>query len=467
MLLTDWLLQEILRSDPFDQFFAICFSLFIGYLSINLIFLFWLYDCMSVCPCAFLALVAFISFSLCCKLLHAIIVAKCRSLNPFFVSPLPPGDDLRSVELLPVSNSRRVLCEPLIISKNRGEDKCASFGKSFDEVHRYERLSHTYQYLPERRVPVLRFNVGLSYRKAGFGGGVSSRGRHVDSASHVKSSPVELTDEVDLLCEQFAAMHLGASAQASALVQHQDEPSSLMPAATVSDDVDMQSLEEEADADSLAYQHNTASSSAGTPFPDRDVEMEDSFYDDSNQIPSAAAGEEGPVAMDIDGDSLSMDDHDQEQRQQQESSAGLHATAAMHAAAGLALMPPAQEQPLPEEDTPMQSADDFSDSDSDSGHEEISDAGIVEDSEHEQDVGDTTAFNALASAIAANMLPSLERSNDEDEDDDDEEVRVGADELENDDEASHLPPPQTTPAPTDEDIFAEIFASDSDSDSDG
>ena len=404
-----WLLQDFMLLDPWDQLLSIIFSLSIALIALagacnEQVFT---YD---GCLCAFLVLVTLFSFSVCCILLHTIIVAKCLSLGPFSVLPLPPCPDFDSVEPLVVSNSRRVLCIPPNVGKNQEEGKCPidylSFRNSFAKVNWYGRDGYYSRNISDT-VRMLGFELYISEDE--FGSGVSPHARKVESASRVKASPAEPTDEVDLLCEQFAAMHFGASAQASAYVQHQDEPSSLVPADTVSGAVGMPSLEDDADANSLAYQHSTPSSSTGRSFPDCDVEMGDSIFEDSNQIPSAAVGEVGPVAMDIMGDSLSMDNHAQEQRQQQYSSAGPHATVALHTAAALAFMSRAQEQSLPEEHTPVYGADDYSVSDS--GQEVIAAAAAVEDSEHVQDVGDSTASDALALAIAANMLPSLEQSN--------------------------------------------------------
>ena len=311
-----WLLQDFLLLDPCDQLLSFCVSLFIAFAALvgagdEYIYM---YD---RCFCAFLVLVALMSVSVCCILVHTIIAAKFMSLGPFSVSPLSPCPDFSFVEPRVVSNSRRVLCIPPNVGKNREEDKCPiddlSLRTSPAQVYRYER-PHCYYRGKPYEIRVQDNRLVLYDWKYPFGSGVSSHARKVESASYVKAPPAEPTDEVDLLCEQFAAMHFGASAQASALVQHQDEPSSLMPAAAVGDAVDMQLSEDEADSDSVAYQHNTASSSAGTPSPDCDVEMEDSIFEDFNQIPSAAA-REVPVAMDIDGDSLSMDNHAQEQRQ--------------------------------------------------------------------------------------------------------------------------------------------------------
>ncbi|KAG2215061.1 hypothetical protein INT45_006298 [Circinella minor] len=314
-----------------------------------------------------------------------------------------------------VSRLRRVLCEPPVVGKPREEEKSPI---------PYVKWNNNAARRDKRSLPSGRMNE--PGRKDVLGGAVEvyswadivrcnvlPRQRVADrKKSHKNTSPTVLPDAVDLLCEQFAAMDLGPSAQASAPVQHQDEPGSPMLVDIPCDDVQVQSWEDEADADSLALEGTFSSSSAGTAFPDCDVEMEDSFEDDSYVIPSAAAGEIGPVAMDIDGDSVSMDNGVQEREQQQEqqdSSVGFDATDAMETAAEMTFMSPAQEQSIPEEDTLVEGTDDDSD---DFSPEVITDTAAVEASEHVQDVGDSTAsIDALALAILANMLPPLEQSN--------------------------------------------------------
>ncbi|KAG2204488.1 hypothetical protein INT45_004812, partial [Circinella minor] len=305
-----------------------------------------------------------------------------------------------------VSRLRRVLCKPPVVGKTREEEKSPiPYVKWNNNVVRRDKRGGITDLDPVKvpGVGVEVYTWADRVRSTAF-----SRQRTVDrKKSQKNTSPTVLPDAVDLLCEQFAAMDLGPSAQASASAQHQDEPGSPMLVDIPCDDVQVQSWENEADADSLALDGTLFSSPTGTPFPDCDVEMEDSFVDDSNEIPSAAAGEIGPVAMDIDGDSVSMDSTVQElehQHVQQENTVGFDAAVVMHTAAALTFMSPAQEQSMPEENTLTNGTDNYSD---DFSPEIITDAAVVEASEHEQDVGDTTASDALAN----NMLPSLDQSN--------------------------------------------------------
>ncbi|KAG2222255.1 hypothetical protein INT45_010668 [Circinella minor] len=414
------LLEESFREEPFVTFGLAVFACYLALIAINVAYLYYVYCFPWFCFCAFLALVAFISFSSCCNSLRTFIVGQCLSLGPFSVSPLPPSPDFAFVapRHVEVSRLRRVLCEPPVMGKNREEEKSAIsyFNWNNNAVRRRDKGSLPFRHiLDSDPIDVLGVNVEV-YSWADIMRRINDFYRRQNDdrkKSHSKNtSPTVLPDPVDLLCEQFAAMDLGPSAQASASVQHQDEPASPMLVDVICDDVQVQSWEDEADADSLALTKTFSSSSAGTPFPDCDVEMEDSFENDSNEIPSAAAGEIGPVAMDIDGDSVSMDNRVQEQEQQQEqqqSSVGFDATDAMDTAAELAFMSPAQEQSIPDGHTPVVGTVDDSD---DFSPEVFADTAAVEASEHAQDVGDSTAsIDALALAILANMLPPLEQSN--------------------------------------------------------
>ncbi|KAG2216843.1 hypothetical protein INT45_009469 [Circinella minor] len=413
------LLEESFREEPFVTFGLAVFACYLALIAINIAYLYYVYYFPSFCFYALLALVAFISFSSCCNSLRTFIVGQCLSLGPFSVSPLPPCPDFAFVapRHVEVSRLRRVLCEPPVMGKNREEEKPAIsyFNWNNNAVRRRDKGSLPFRHiLDSDPIDVLGVDVEV-YSWADIMRRINDFYRRQNDdrkKSHSKNtSPTVLPDPVDLLCEQFAAMDLGPSAQASASVQHQDEPASPMLVDVICDDV-VQSWEDEADADSLALTNTFSSSSAGTPFPDCDVEMEDSFENDSNEIPSAAAGEIGPAAMDIDGDSVSMDNRVQEQEQQQEqqeSSVGFDATDAMDTAAELAFMSPAQEQSIPDGHTPVVGTVDDSD---DFSPEVIADTAAVEASEHAQDVGDSTAsIDALALAILANMLPPLEQSN--------------------------------------------------------
>ncbi|KAG2212780.1 hypothetical protein INT45_009007 [Circinella minor] len=414
------LLEESFREEPFVTFGLAVFACYLALIAINVAYLYYVYCFPWFCFCAFLALVAFISFSSCCNSLRTFIVGQCLSLGPFSVSPLPPSPDFAFVapRHVEVSRLRRVLCEPPVMGKNREEEKSAIsyFNWNNNAVRRRDKGSLPFRHiLDSDPIDVLGVDVEV-YSWADIMRRINDFYRRQNDdrkKSHSKNtSPTVLPDAVDLLCEQFAAMDLGPSAQASASVQHQDEPASPMLVDVICDDVQVQSWEDEADADSLALSKTFSSSSVGTPFPDCDVEMEDSFENDSNEIPSAAAGEIGPAAMDIDGDSLSMDNRVQEQEQQQEqqeSSVGFDATDAMDTAAELAFMSPAQEQSIPDGNTPVDGTVDDSD---DFSPEVIADTAAVETAEHVQDVGDSTAsIDALALAILANMLPPLEQSN--------------------------------------------------------
>ncbi|KAI7858584.1 hypothetical protein BDC45DRAFT_565338 [Circinella umbellata] len=399
------LLEESFRYEPFVTFGLAVFACYFALIALNIVYYYYLFHFLWFCSYAFLALVAFISFSSCCNPLRTFIVEQCLSLGPFFVSPLPPSLDYAFVasRYEEVSRLRRVLCEPPVVGKTREEPKSPIpyFKYNHDDWIRF----HTPNGGAKNFYPV---DVEVYETLEDLLRGIFPHRRNDDrKKSHSNRSPTVLPDAVDLLCEQFAAMDLGPSAQASASVQHQDEPSSSMPVVDVNRDAVVQSWENEADADSLALDGTLSSSPTGTPFPDCDVEMDDSFVDDSNEIPFAAAGEIGPVAMDIGGDSLSMDSRVQElehQHVQQESTVGFNITDAMHTAAALAFMPPAQEQSMPEENTPANGTDNYSD---DFSLEIIADAVVAEASEHEQDVGDSTASDALAT----NMLPSLDQSN--------------------------------------------------------
>ncbi|KAI7860965.1 hypothetical protein BDC45DRAFT_577657 [Circinella umbellata] len=410
------LLEESFRDEPFVSFGLAVFACYFALIALNIVYYYYLFHFLWFCFYAFLALVAFISFSSCCNSLRTFIVGQCLSLGSFSVSPLPPSPDFAFVapRQVEVSCLRRVLCEPPVMGKTREEEKSAFpfFGWKYNVVRRDKRALPFGRMNEPDPIDVLGVDVEVYSWADIMRGDVFTRQRNDDrKKSHLNTSPTVLPDAVDLLCEQFAAMDLGPSAQASASAQHQDEPASPMLVDIICDDVQVQSWEDEADADSLALASTFSSSSVETPFPDCDVEMEDSF-DDSNEIPSAAAGEIGSAAMDIDGDSLSMDNRVQEQEQQQEqqeSSVGFDATEAMDTAAELAFMPPAQEQSIPEGHTPVDSAVDDSD---DFSPEVIADTAAVETSEHVQDVGDSTAsMDALALAIVANMLPPLEQSN--------------------------------------------------------
>ncbi|KAG2204922.1 hypothetical protein INT45_001996, partial [Circinella minor] len=410
------LLEESFREEPFVTFGLAVFACYFALIAVSVAYLYYVYYFPSFCFYALLALVAFISFSSCCNSLRTFTVGQCLSLGPFSVPPLPPCPDFAFVapRHVEVSRLRRVLCEPPVMGKNREEEKSAVpyFKWNYNAVCRRDKGSlpfrHTIDSDPIDVLEVYSW-ADLLRRINDF----YRRQNDDRKKSHSKNtSPTVLPDAVDLLCEQFAAMDLGPSAQASASVQHQDEPSSPMLVDVICDDVKVQSWEDEADADSLALTKTFSSSSAGTPFPDCDVEMEDSFENDSNEIPSAAAGEIGPAAMDIDGDSVSMDNRVQEQEQQQEqqeSSVGFDATDAMDTAAELAFMSPAQEQSIPDGNTPVDGTVDDSD---DFSPEVIADTAAVETAEHVQDVGESTAsIDALALAILANMLPPLEQSN--------------------------------------------------------
>ncbi|KAI9244973.1 hypothetical protein BDA99DRAFT_566065 [Phascolomyces articulosus] len=216
----------------------------------------WLFHPYWVISAIFLVLVTYISFAKRCAFVRAMIVAQWVQRGWFTVSPMSPP--LLISLVAPALLKVHLACEELThlhyseqchydIKKRPCQypvcdgtvvlSRLSGFGRSLTQSYSAETSSEKervlYAKFPslEYRAPVVipgnlpgvTHSISMALREDEVAWLVET-GDAVPRPKVLAHMPTVQDSQVDLLCEQFAAIHFGASVQASAYVQHQDEP---------------------------------------------------------------------------------------------------------------------------------------------------------------------------------------------------------------------------------------------------
>ncbi|KAI9256527.1 hypothetical protein BDA99DRAFT_561984 [Phascolomyces articulosus] len=219
-------------------YIALWALLYAAVLPFALVYYVWLFHPFYFLLSAFLALVAFISLAPCCNLLRTLIVAVWVQWGWYSVSPSPPPPlgsfvtlavrySLPSVELTVASSkqpSHSDFVDYFLERMRKGykhyrvEMSCESKANLVAHSSVDCCVSKVFPGLPG----LIPWNAVPANEKSAWV--VEGTGDAATMPNALAYTPTVQDSQVDLLCEQFAAMRLiGASAQAPAYVQHQDE----------------------------------------------------------------------------------------------------------------------------------------------------------------------------------------------------------------------------------------------------